>query len=150
MPVIGEYEPSPEQWVRDQVERYEASGGTEALTLSDTGLPVIILTSLGARSGKVRKNPLMRVEHGGSYAAVASQGGAPTNPTWYHNLKAHPLVELQDRERRQDMTARELEGDERALWWERAVEAYPSYADYQLKTDRLIPVFLLEPVVHES
>lgn len=145
MPVTGEYEPSPEQWVRDQVERYEASGGTEALTLRDTGLPVIILTSLGARSGKVRKNPLMRVEHDGAYAAVASQGGAPTHPTWYHNLKAHPLVELQDGPTRQDMTARELDGDEYALWWGRAVAAFPNYADYQQKTDRRIPVFLLEP-----
>jgi F420H(2)-dependent quinone reductase len=145
MPVIGEYEPSPEKWVRDQVEAYESSGGTEALTLMDTGQPVIVLTSLGARSGKVRKNPLMRVEHDGLYAVVASQGGAPTNPTWYHNLVAHPLVELQDGSHKQDMTARELAGSERDEWWERAVAAYPSYADYQLKTERLIPVFLLEP-----
>jgi deazaflavin-dependent oxidoreductase (nitroreductase family) len=146
MPVIGEYEPSPQQWVRDQVEAYESSGGTDAVTLRDTGQPVIILTSLGARSGKVRKNPLMRVEHDGLYAVVASQGGAPTNPTWYHNLRAHPLVELQDGPHKQDMTAREVAGDERDVWWERAVAAYPSYADYQLKTERQIPVFVLEPV----
>jgi F420H(2)-dependent quinone reductase len=145
MPVTGEYEPSPERWVREQVERYEGSGGTEGLTLGDGGLPVIILTSLGARSGKVRKNPLMRVEHDGVYVAVASQGGAPTHPTWYHNLKAHPLVELQDGPTRHDMTARELDGAEYAVWWERAVAAYPSYADYQTKTDRRIPVFALEP-----
>ncbi|MDX6206180.1 MAG: hypothetical protein QOF39_2237, partial [Frankiales bacterium] len=107
---------------------------------------VVVVTSLGARSGKVRKNPLMRVEHGGRYAAVASQGGAPTNPTWYYNLKAHPLVEVQDGPTRQDMTARELSGEERAVWWDRAVAAYPDYADYQLKTERQIPVFLLEPV----
>ncbi|MDX6254566.1 MAG: hypothetical protein QOJ11_900 [Frankiales bacterium] len=146
MPLTGEYEPSPQKWVRDQVELYEGSGGTEGLTLRDTGLPVIIVTSIGARSGKVRKNPLMRVEHEGKYAAVASQGGAPTHPTWYHNLKAHPLVELQDGPYKQDMTARELSGDEYVLWWQRAVAAYPSYADYQKRTDRLIPVFLLEPV----
>jgi deazaflavin-dependent oxidoreductase (nitroreductase family) len=150
MPVIGEYEPSPEKWVRDQVEAYESSGGTEAVTLLDTGQPVIVLTSLGARSGKVRKNPLMRVEHDGQYAVVASQGGAPTNPTWYHNLRAHPLVELQDGPSRQDMTARELAGAERDVWWERAVAAYPSYADYQVKTERLIPVFLLEPAAPQG
>jgi deazaflavin-dependent oxidoreductase (nitroreductase family) len=146
MPVTGEYEPSPAQWVRDQVELYESSGGTEGTTLRGTGLPVVVVTSLGARSGKVRKNPLMRVEHDGRYLAVASQGGAPTHPTWYHNLKAHPLVELQDGPAKQDMTARELTGDERAQWWERAVAAYPSYADYQLRTSREIPVFLLEPI----
>ncbi|MDX6200984.1 MAG: hypothetical protein QOF82_176 [Frankiales bacterium] len=145
MPLTGEYEPSPEKWVRDQVELYEGSGGTEGLTLRDTGLPVIVLTSIGARSGKLRKNPLMRVEHDGVYAVVASQGGAPTHPTWYHNLKAHPLVELQDGPTKQDLIARELSGDEYALWWQRAVDAYPSYADYQEKTDRRIPVFLLEP-----
>jgi deazaflavin-dependent oxidoreductase (nitroreductase family) len=145
MPLTGEYQPSPEKWVRDQVELYESSGGTQGLTLRDTGLPVIVLTSIGARSGKLRKNPLMRVEHDGVYAVVASQGGAPTHPTWYHNLKAHPRVELQDGPRKQDMTARELSGDEYALWWQRAVDAYPSYADYQKKTDRRIPVFLLEP-----
>jgi deazaflavin-dependent oxidoreductase (nitroreductase family) len=146
MPVTGEYEPSPEKWVRDQVELSESSGGTQGTTLRGGGLPVVVVTSLGARSGKVRKNPLMRVEHDGRYVAVASQGGAPSHPTWYHNLKAHPLVELQDGPVRQDMTARELSGEERSVWWDRAVAAYPSYADYQLRTSREIPVFLLEPV----
>jgi deazaflavin-dependent oxidoreductase (nitroreductase family) len=143
MPLDGEYEPSTAQWVRDQVERYEGSGGTEGTTLK--GLPVVIVTSRGAKSGKLRKNPLMRVEHDGRYAAVASLGGAPQHPVWYHNLVADPHVELQDGPVRQDMTARELTGDERAAWWERAVAAYPDYADYQQKTDRQIPVFLLEP-----
>jgi deazaflavin-dependent oxidoreductase (nitroreductase family) len=146
MPLHGDYEPSTEKWVRDQVEAYEASGGTEALTLRDTGLPVIILTTLGARSGKIRKTPLMRVEHDGRYLAVGSQGGAPTDPHWVRNLREHPQVELQDRTRKWDMTARELFGDERAQWWERAVAAFPNYADYQKRTDRTIPVFLLEPV----
>jgi deazaflavin-dependent oxidoreductase (nitroreductase family) len=146
MPVTGEYVPSPEQWVRDQVDLYESSGGTQALTLADTGLPVVIVTSVGARSGKVRKNPVMRVEHDGRYAVVASKGGAPEHPTWYHNIKSNPLVELQDGPVKQDMTARELEGDEREEWWTRAVAAYPPYAEYQTKTDRQIPVFVLEPV----
>jgi deazaflavin-dependent oxidoreductase (nitroreductase family) len=143
MPLDGEYEPSPQPWVRDQVEQYESSGGTEGTTLR--GLPVIVLTSRGAKSGKIRKNPLMRVEHGGRYAVVASQGGAPTHPTWTYNLRADPHVELQDGPVRQDMTARELSGDERTEWWDRAVAAYPDYADYQTKTDRQIPVFVLEP-----
>jgi deazaflavin-dependent oxidoreductase (nitroreductase family) len=142
MPLDGEYEPSPAQWVRDQVEQYESSGGTEGTTLR--GLPVILLTSRGAQSGKLRKTPLMRVEHDGRYAVVASQGGAPKHPTWYHNLVADPHVELQDGPVRQDMTARELTGDERAQWWERAVAAFPDYADYQTKTDRQIPIFLVE------
>ena len=143
MPLDGEYEPSPEQWVRDQVALYESSGGKEGTTLRD--MPVIVLTSRGAKSGKIRKNPLMRVEHDGAYAVVASQGGAPKHPTWYHNLAADPRVELQDGPVRQDMTAREVAGAERDLWWERAVVAYPDYADYQTKTDRVIPVFVLEP-----
>ena len=143
MPITGEYEPSPTQWVRDQVDLYERSGGTEGTTLRDK--PVIVLTTLGVKSGKVRKTPLMRVEHGGRYAVVASQGGAPTHPVWYHNIVAHPEVELQDGPTRQDMVARELEGNERAEWWERAVAAWPDYAEYQTKTDRLIPVFVLEP-----
>ncbi|MEU9733153.1 nitroreductase family deazaflavin-dependent oxidoreductase [Streptomyces sp. NPDC048002] len=146
MPLEGEYEPSPEQWVRDQVELYEGSGGTKGTTLRDTGLPVIVLTTLGARSGKIRKTPLMRVEHGGSYAAVASQGGAPKHPVWYHNVKADPRVELQDGPRKWDMTAREVTGAEKAAWWERAVAAFPPYAQYQEKTSREIPVFVLEPV----
>jgi deazaflavin-dependent oxidoreductase (nitroreductase family) len=145
MAVEGEYEPSTQGWVRDQVELYEGSGGTQGTTLRDTGLPVVIITNRGARSGNVRKTPLMRVEHGGSYAAVASQGGAPTHPYWYYNLRADPHVEVQDGPRKQDMTARELSGDERAQWWERAVAAYPPYAEYQERTTRQIPVFVLEP-----
>ena len=143
MPLDGEYEPSTQQWVRDQVELYERSGGTEGTTLR--GMPVVVLTSVGARSGKLRKTPLMRVEHDGAYAVVASQGGAPTHPLWYHNLRAHPLVELQDGPHKADYTARELQGEEKALWWDRAVAAYPDYADYQRKTDREIPVLVLEP-----
>ena len=145
MPLEGEYEPSPAQWVRDQVELYESSGGTKGTTLKDTGLPVVILTTLGARSGKIRKTPLMRVEHEGRYAVVASQGGAPEHPVWYHNVTRHPTVELQDGPVRREMTAREVTGEEKAVWWERAVAAYPPYADYQEKTDREIPVFVLEP-----
>ncbi|MEU5832822.1 nitroreductase family deazaflavin-dependent oxidoreductase [Streptomyces diacarni] len=143
MPIQGEYVPSPEQWVRDQVDLYESSGGTEGTTMR--GMPVIVLTTRGARSGKVRKTPLMRVEHEGKYAVVASKGGAPEHPVWYHNLVADPRVELQDGPKRQDMTAREATGEERARWWERAVEAFPDYAEYQRKTGREIPVFVLEP-----
>ncbi|MBK3643830.1 MULTISPECIES: nitroreductase family deazaflavin-dependent oxidoreductase [Streptomyces] len=146
MPLEGEYEPSPEQWVRDQVELYESSGGTKGTTLRDTGLPVVVLTTRGAKSGKIRKSPLMRVEHDGRYAVVASQGGAPKHPVWYHNVKADPRVELQDGPDKRDMTAREVTGAEKAEWWERAVAAYPPYADYQKRTDRQIPVFVLEPV----
>jgi F420H(2)-dependent quinone reductase len=145
MPVQGEYEPSAQAWVRDQVELFESSGGTEGTTLRDTGLPVVVVTNLGASSGKVRKTPVMRVEHDGSYAMVASQGGAPKHPLWYHNLRANPLVELQDGPRRQDMIAREVSGDERAQWWDRAVAVFPNYAEYQRKTSRVIPVFVLEP-----
>ncbi|MER0478169.1 nitroreductase family deazaflavin-dependent oxidoreductase [Streptomyces sp. Edi2] len=143
MPLQGEYEPSPEQWVRDQVEEYEGSGGTKGTTIR--GLPVVVLTTRGAKSGKIRKSPLMRVEHDGAYAVVASLGGAPRHPVWYHNVVADPRVELQDGPERRDMTAREVTGEEKALWWGRAVEAYPDYADYQKKTDRQIPVFVLEP-----
>jgi F420H(2)-dependent quinone reductase len=146
MTIQGEYEPSPRQWVRDQVELYEDSGGTQGTTLRDTGLPVVVITNRGARSGKVRKTPLMRVEHDGSYAAVASQGGSPTHPFWYYNFLAHPRVELQDGPRKQQMTAREVTGDERTQWWQRAVAAFPPYAEYQQKTSRQIPVFVLEPV----
>ena len=145
MPNEGEYEPSPRGWVRDQVAEYESSGGTRATTLRDTGLPVVVITNRGARSGKVRKTPLMRVEHDGRYAAVASQGGAPEHPNWYYNFHAEPRVELQDGPRKQAMIARELAGDERAEWWARAVAAYPPYAEYQQRTSRLIPVFVLEP-----
>jgi F420H(2)-dependent quinone reductase len=142
MPLDGEYEPSTAQWVRDQVALYESSGGREGTTLRD--LPVIILTSRGATSGKLRKTPLMRVEFEGTYAVVASQGGAPTHPLWYFNLLADPHVELQDGAVTSDRTAREVTGEEKALWWERAVAAYPDYADYQTRTDRQIPVFVLE------
>ncbi|MEV7546944.1 nitroreductase family deazaflavin-dependent oxidoreductase [Streptomyces sp. NPDC089915] len=145
MPPEGEYDPSPAQWIREQVELYESSGGTRGTTLWDTGLPVVIVTMRGARSGRIRKIPLMRVEHEGCYAAVASKGGFPSHPDWYFNLRALPRVELQDGPRRQRMTARELAGDERARWWRRAVAAYPPYAEYQAKTDRVIPVFVLEP-----
>jgi F420H(2)-dependent quinone reductase len=145
MPVEDEYEPSTQAWVREQVELYEGSGGTQGTTLRDTGLPVVIITNRGARSGKLRKTPLMRVEHGGRYAAVASQGGAPTHPFWYYNFRADPRVELQDGPVKHEMLAREVTGDERAEWWERAVAAYPPYAEYQQKTTRQIPVFVLEP-----
>jgi deazaflavin-dependent oxidoreductase (nitroreductase family) len=145
MPVEGEYEPSTRAWVRDQVELYESSGGAQGTTLRDTGLPVVIITNRGARTGAVRKTPVMRVEHGGRYAAVASQGGAPTHPFWYYNLRANPRIELQDGPDKRDMTAREVSDEERAQWWDRAVAAYPPYADYQQKTSRQIPVFVLEP-----
>jgi deazaflavin-dependent oxidoreductase (nitroreductase family) len=144
MPLDGEYEPSTWDWVRDQVELYERSGGTQANTFTDTGLPVVIMTSRGSRSGKLRKTPVMRVEHDGRYAAVGSQGGAPTNPNWVHNLRTDPHIELQDGAEKWDMTAREVTGDERAEWWVRAVAAYPSYADYQRRTEREIPVFVVE------
>ena len=142
MPLTGEYEPSTQQWVRDQVDTYESSGGTEGTDLR--GMPVVLLTSKGARSGKLRKTPLMRVEHDGNYVVVASKGGAPTHPVWYYNLKADAHVELQDGPAKSDRTARELSGAERDEWWERAVAAYPDYADYQRKTERLIPLFILE------
>ncbi|HEX4220067.1 MAG TPA: nitroreductase family deazaflavin-dependent oxidoreductase [Acidimicrobiales bacterium] len=143
MPLDGDYEPSPAAWVRDQVAEYETSGGTRGTTLRD--MPVIVLTSRGAKSGKIRKSPLMRVEHDGRYAIVASMGGAPENPVWYYNVVADPHVELQDGPVRQDMVAREVTGAEKAEWWDRAVAAYPDYADYQTKTDRQIPVFVVEP-----
>ena len=146
MPLEGEYAPSSQKWVRDQVELYESSGGTQGTTLRDTGLPVVVITNRGAQSGKLRKTPLMRVEHEGAYAAVASKGGAPTHPTWYANLQAHPQVEVQDGPQKWDMQAREVSGEERTQWWERAVAAFPSYGDYQRKTEREIPVFVLEPL----
>ncbi|MET7289532.1 nitroreductase family deazaflavin-dependent oxidoreductase [Streptomyces sp. NPDC005573] len=146
MPLEGEYEPSPTDWVREQVEQYESSGGTKGTTLLDTGLPVILLTTRGAQSGKLRKTPLMRVEHDGTYAAVASLGGAPKHPVWYFNVKADPHVELQDGPVKHDYRAREVTGQEKADWWDRAVAAFPPYAEYQEKTDREIPVFVLEPV----
>lgn len=143
MPLEGEYEPSASDWSRQQVEKYESSGGTEGTTLR--GMPVTIMTMRGAKSGKLRKVPIMRVEHDGVYAAVASLGGAPKNPVWYYNLVANPEIELQDGPTKQDMVAREVTGDEKAIWWDRAVEAYPDYAEYQNKTERQIPVFVLEP-----
>jgi deazaflavin-dependent oxidoreductase (nitroreductase family) len=146
MPLQGEYEPSPSQWVRDQVELYESSGGTEGNTLRETGLPVVVLTMRGQKSGKLRKVPLMKVEHGGVYAAVASVGGAPKHPAWYANLLADPVIELQDGTAKGDYRVREITGDEKAEWWQRCVEGFPSYADYQAKTDREIPVLLAEPV----
>jgi len=146
MPVEGEYEPSTSEWVRDQVAAYEASGGTEANTLRETGLPVIIVTMRGARSGKVRKIALMRVEHDGEYALIASKGGAPSNPEWYANLTAHPSeVAIQDGPAPFDVVVREVEGDERAEWWDRAVAAFPPYAGYQENTERLIPVLVASP-----
>ncbi len=145
MAIEGEYVPSPSDWVRNQVEEYEGSGGTAGTTLLDTGLPVVVVTNKGAKTGAIRKTPLMRVEHEGHYLAVGSKGGAPENPVWVYNLRANPEVVVQDGPHTWAMTAREISGEERAIWWERAVAAYPSYADYQQKTDRLIPVFVLEP-----
>jgi deazaflavin-dependent oxidoreductase (nitroreductase family) len=143
MPLEGEYEPNTMEWVRDQVDKIERSGGTEGTTLR--GMAVIVVTNRGRKSGKLRKIPLMRVEHDGKYAAVASLGGAPKNPVWYYNLKDDPHVEVQDGTTKIDMVAREITGDEKAEWWERAVAAFPDYADYQAKTERVIPVFVLEP-----
>jgi len=143
MALNGEYEPSPWEQVRDQVEQYERSDGVEGNTMG--GRPVIILTTVGAKTGKIRKTPLMRVEHDGRYAVVASLGGAPKHPVWYHNVVANPRVELQDGAEKLALTAREVTGDEKTEWWERAVEAWPDYAVYQTKTTRQIPVFVLEP-----
>ena len=144
MPLSGEYEPSASDWARENAETYMESGGTEGTELQ--GKPVILLTTIGAKSGKVRKTPLMRVEHNGEYAVVASLGGAPKNPVWYYNVKKNPRVELQDGPIAGDYEAREVFDDEKAAWWERAVEAWPDYAEYQKKTDRQIPVFVLTPV----
>jgi deazaflavin-dependent oxidoreductase (nitroreductase family) len=146
MPLHGEYEPSTWGWVREQVDRYEATGGQQANTLRDTGLPIVIVTTRGNRSGKLRKTALMRVEQDGEYALVGSMGGAPKHPVWVHNLRADPTaVTVQDGPEPIDMTVREVEGDERAQWWDRAVAAYPPYAEYQARTDRLIPVFVASP-----
>jgi deazaflavin-dependent oxidoreductase (nitroreductase family) len=144
MPLTGEYEPSALDWSREQAEKYMESGGTEGTELQ--GKPVILLTTIGAKSGKLRKTPLMRVEHDGEYAIVASLGGAPKNPVWYHNVKKNPRVEVQDGPITADYEAREVFGDEKAVWWERAVAVWPDYAEYQEKTDRQIPVFVLTPV----
>ncbi len=144
MPLTGVYQPSAASWARDQVELYERSGGTEGTEMN--GRPVVILTSVGAKTGKIRKTPLMRVEHDGEYAVVASLGGAPQNPVWYYNLTVNPHVELQDGPARKDYRAREASGEERATWWERAVATWPDYAAYQEKTTRTIPLFVLTPV----
>jgi F420H(2)-dependent quinone reductase len=143
MTIDGEYEPSPWEWVRTQVEQYEATGGREANTLGDTGMPVIIVTTRGNKSGKLRKTALMRVEHDGEYLLVASMGGAPKNPVWYYNLEADPdAVVIQDGPEPFDARVRALHGDDRTEWWERAVAAYPPYAEYQERTDRIIPIFV--------
>jgi deazaflavin-dependent oxidoreductase (nitroreductase family) len=143
MPLTGVYAPGTAKWARDQAERFESSDGTEAADLR--GRPIVVLTSVGARTGALRKTALMRVEHEGRYAVVASKGGAPANPAWYHNVVANPHVELQDGPVKRDYVAHEASGDERAGWWERAVEAWPDYAAYQARTDRLIPVLVLDP-----
>lgn len=143
MPLEGEYAPSTLDWSRENAEEYMSSGGTKGTELR--GMPVVLLTTVGAKTGKLRKIPLMRVEHNGEYAIVASLGGAPKHPVWYYNVKANPLVELQDGTISADYNAREVVGDERAQWWDRAVTAFPDYADYQTKTDRQIPVFVLTP-----
>ena len=143
MALTGEREISPEGWVRDQTEKILETGTTEGVEVFDR--PIVLVTIRGAKSGKLRYTPLMRVEHDGRYALVASKGGAPEHPLWYHNLTANPHVELQDGTVTKEYDARELSGDERAVWWERSVAAYPPYSEYQEKTDRQIPVFVLEP-----
>jgi deazaflavin-dependent oxidoreductase (nitroreductase family) len=146
MTLHGEYVPSTSAWVRDQIEAYERSGGTEANTLRDTGIPVIIVSMLGKSSGKVRKIALMRVEHEGEYALIASMGGAPTNPGWYYNLVADPVnVTVQDGPAPFDVNVREVTGAERELWWDRAVAVFPNYAQYQANTERVIPVLIASP-----
>ena len=145
MPLTGEYEPSSSSWVREQVETYEQSGGTKANTLRDTGLPVVVITYLGRKSGKIRKIALMRVEDGGRYALVASKGGAQENPEWYYSLRDNPTVMIQDGPEPRDFTVREVEGAEREEWWKTSVAAFANYAEYQQKTDRQIPVFVAEP-----
>ncbi len=144
---MAEYIPSPAQWVRDQVELYESSGGTQGTTLRDSGLPVIIVTNRGNRTGAIRKTPLMRVKDGDNYALIGSRGGAPTHPQWVHNLRADANVQIQDETEIYSMRVRELpEGEERSRLWDLAVEAFPPYAEYQEKTTRFIPVFVAEPV----
>jgi deazaflavin-dependent oxidoreductase (nitroreductase family) len=146
MALQGEYEPSSWEWVRNQVAEYEASGGTRATTLRGSSDPIVVITSVGAKSGRLRKNPVMKVERDGKYVAVASKGGAPEHPTWYHNFLEHPVVDLQDGPEPKSYRARLLSGAERADWWEYAVATWSTYASYQEKTDREIPVFLLEPL----
>ena len=144
MPLEGEYAPSPWDWSREQADKYAESGGADAADMK--GMPIILLTTVGAKTGKLRKTPLMRVEHDGEYAIVASLGGAPKNPVWYYNVAKNPRVELQDGSVTRDYDAREVSGDEKAIWWDRAVAAFPDYADYRKKTERQIPVFVLTPV----
>jgi deazaflavin-dependent oxidoreductase (nitroreductase family) len=144
MPLTGDYEPSTSDWARENAETYMKSGGTDGTELK--GKAVILLTTVGAKTGKIRKTPLMRVENNGEYAVVASLGGAPKHPVWYWNIKKNPRVELQDGTVTKDYEAREVVGEDKAVWWERAVQAWPDYADYQKKTDRQIPVFVLTPV----
>jgi deazaflavin-dependent oxidoreductase (nitroreductase family) len=144
MPLTGDYEPSTSDWARENAELYMSSGGADGTELK--GKPVVLLSTIGAKTGKLRKTPLMRVEHNGEYAVVASLGGAPKNPVWYHNIKKNPRVELQDGTATGDYEAREIFGDEKALWWQRALETWPDYADYQRKTEREIPVFVLTPI----
>jgi deazaflavin-dependent oxidoreductase (nitroreductase family) len=146
MTLQGEYVPSKADWVREQVEKFEASNGAEANTLRDTGYPIVVITSVGAKSGVLRKNPVMRVERDGKYVAIASKGGAPDQPEWYYNFVAHPEVDLQDGAVKKTYRARLLDGHERAEWWQYAVDTWGTYASYQEKTERLIPVFLLEPI----
>jgi deazaflavin-dependent oxidoreductase (nitroreductase family) len=143
MALHGEYEPSPQKWVRDNVDEFESSNGARGGSLR--GMPIVVMTTVGAKTGKIRKVPVMRVEHDGVYAVVASLGGAPKHPLWYHNLRAHPQIELQDGPVRSEVVAREVTGDEKAVWWERAVAAFPDYAAYQRRTTREIPVFVLDP-----
>jgi deazaflavin-dependent oxidoreductase (nitroreductase family) len=144
MPLTGEYAPSTAAWARRQAETYERTNGEKAADLR--GRPIIVLTSIGAKTGKLRKTPLMRVEHDGVYAVVGSQGGAPTHPVWVYNLRKNPHVELQDGATKRDYTAHEASGDEKAVWWKRAVATWPDYAKYQTRTERQIPVFVLEPI----
>ena len=144
MPLTGDYEPSTSDWARENAELYMSSGGADGTELK--GKPVVLLSTIGAKTGKLRKTPLMRVEHNGEYAVVASLGGAPKNPVWYHNIKKNPRVELQDGTATGDYEAREIFGDEKTLWWQRALETWPDYADYQRKTEREIPVFVLTPI----
>jgi len=144
MPLTGEYAPSTAAWARKQAETYEQTNGEKAADLR--GRPIIVLTSIGAKTGKLRKTPLMRVEHDGVYAVVGSQGGAPTHPVWVYNLRKNPHVELQDGATKRDYTAHEASGDEKAVWWKRAVATWPDYATYQTRTERQIPVFVLEPI----
>ncbi|MFW2382869.1 MAG: nitroreductase family deazaflavin-dependent oxidoreductase, partial [Acidimicrobiales bacterium] len=146
MPIEGEYEPSTTEWVRNQVEEYVASGGTRANTMGDSGLPIVLVIMKGAKSGMVRKVPLMKVEHDGEYALVASVGGAPKHPAWYHNLLADPNVMIQDGPRPWDATVDLASGEEREIWWQRAVSAFPRYAEYGEKTAREIPIFIARPV----